>query len=47
MFQVPKWFGKVVKRSMDIVSTHDTEHMSVVREDAEKVFGEVYGGKSQ
>ena len=37
VFQVPKWFGKVVERNMDMVSTHDAEHMSVVREDAEKV----------
>ena len=37
VFQVPKWFGKVVKRNMDIVGTHDAEHMSVVREDAEEV----------
>ena len=37
VFQVPTWFGKVVERNMDMVSTRDAEHMSVVREDAEKV----------
>ena len=32
---------------MDIVSTHDAEHMSVVCEDAEEVVWESYGGKSR
>ena len=40
VFQVPKWFGKVVERNMDIVSTHDAEHMSVVCEDVEEVVWE-------